>query len=227
MRTPDDLTGKRFGKLLVIGAAEPYISPTGKKKHAWNCVCDCGNIIAVRGDYLRRGSRAHCGKCAPPSPTELQRYPCRHCKYSKLTKNGSWKCSKKLNTVTATFACSGYVCGREDKVTHIKHREIPCLICGKPVYQYGNNTAIYCEEHRERAEEDSRILREAPMSVLFGVIAGIFLRARDDYMLGTGGYKKDAEQFLRSTWAKELSNWEFDADKTLKILDEVIEHGLE
>ena len=37
-----DLTGKRFGRLLVLSKAE-----TRKGQTFWNCKCDCGNIVAV------------------------------------------------------------------------------------------------------------------------------------------------------------------------------------
>ena len=40
----EDLTGKRFGKLLVLSKAE------GHDEHGrilWNCVCDCGNTIVA------------------------------------------------------------------------------------------------------------------------------------------------------------------------------------
>lgn len=50
-----DLTGQRFGRLLV----ESY---AGKKtgRTAWNCLCECGNLTVVRGDALNRGTRS-CG----------------------------------------------------------------------------------------------------------------------------------------------------------------------
>lgn len=44
-----DLTGQRFGKLLVISKAENI-----GNKVAWNCVCDCGNHIVVKAHNLYR-----------------------------------------------------------------------------------------------------------------------------------------------------------------------------
>lgn len=51
-----DLTGKRFGRLLVI--KEAGIKKTHK---AWLCKCDCGNKIVVKSPYLIRGDTKSCG----------------------------------------------------------------------------------------------------------------------------------------------------------------------
>ena len=55
-----DLTGQKFGRLLVI---EPDASkPTGAGKAIyWKCKCDCGNICSVRYDKLVNGDVRSCG----------------------------------------------------------------------------------------------------------------------------------------------------------------------
>lgn len=52
----NDLTNKRFGKLLVIKTNE-------KKNGAWQwlCKCDCGNLKTIRGTSLTNGSTKSCG----------------------------------------------------------------------------------------------------------------------------------------------------------------------
>lgn len=227
MKEPDDLTGRRFGKLTVISQAEPYISPSGTTRYVWNCVCDCGNKCVVRGDYLRKGQKLHCRECPPIPKTGLYEKICRNCEYSKRSGKGEWLCTKGLDTSKAKEKCEGFWCGRVDKLTGVKHRETKCFVCGKPVYSNGNDIAIYCEEHKDYAKLDDKLLREAPIEVLFELIAGIFTRARDDYLLDVDGKRKDAEEFFRSNWAKELSMWSFDADATIKVLNEVINNGLE
>lgn len=55
----DDLTGRRFGKLVV--------TPTFQTKggHAyWLCRCDCGGEKMVRGSHLKDGHVTSCG-CKP------------------------------------------------------------------------------------------------------------------------------------------------------------------
>lgn len=52
----DDLTGKRFGRLTVIGIKE-----TNTRKTYWTCRCDCGNLKDVRSDSLKAGRIKSCG----------------------------------------------------------------------------------------------------------------------------------------------------------------------
>ncbi len=47
--------GDRFGKLVVIEKAEPYISPKGVKVTRYKCQCDCGNITVVPSSALGNG----------------------------------------------------------------------------------------------------------------------------------------------------------------------------
>lgn len=52
-----DLTGERFGRLIVISRAgiNSYGKPT------WNCMCDCGNHVIVNAHELRNGDTKSCG----------------------------------------------------------------------------------------------------------------------------------------------------------------------
>lgn len=56
-----DLTGQRFGKLLVLERAENYRQPSGQIKTQWLCKCDCGNNAIIRGEYLKSGHTQSCG----------------------------------------------------------------------------------------------------------------------------------------------------------------------
>lgn len=47
----NDITGKRFGKLLVL----EYVG-----NHLWKCKCDCGNIAVVHSYNLRHGKSKSC-----------------------------------------------------------------------------------------------------------------------------------------------------------------------
>lgn len=53
-----DLKGQRFGKLTVL---ERDFNHQDKKRAYWNCKCDCGAFISVRGDNLRNGHTKSCG----------------------------------------------------------------------------------------------------------------------------------------------------------------------
>lgn len=62
MAAPIDLTGKRFGRLLVLAQnPEPYVSPRGIKTTRWDCICDCGNRVTVLRNQLTGGSSTSCG----------------------------------------------------------------------------------------------------------------------------------------------------------------------
>lgn len=64
-----DLTGRRFGDLVVIGRAGS--TPGGA---LWRCVCDCGREAVVRGSNLRASKQVSCGRShAPPGPAPAPR----------------------------------------------------------------------------------------------------------------------------------------------------------
>lgn len=52
-----DLTGRKFGRLIVVSRAE------NSKKGAvqWNCICDCGNATVVLSGNLRSADTKSCG----------------------------------------------------------------------------------------------------------------------------------------------------------------------
>lgn len=56
-----DLTGMKFGRLLVLSRAEDYINKHGKPLVRWNCLCDCGNKHVTYGSSLNSGLTKSCG----------------------------------------------------------------------------------------------------------------------------------------------------------------------
>ena len=54
-RKPLELTGQRFGKLYVVSQAQNKNGNT-----YWNCICDCGNNIVVKGVNLKHGTTQSC-----------------------------------------------------------------------------------------------------------------------------------------------------------------------
>ncbi|MEI7590388.1 MAG: hypothetical protein WCJ49_03650, partial [Deltaproteobacteria bacterium] len=51
-----DLTGQRFGRLVVLFRVEN--TPGGQTK--WRCRCDCGVDVTTRSIYLRKGIKKSC-----------------------------------------------------------------------------------------------------------------------------------------------------------------------
>lgn len=64
----NDLTGQRFGKLLVLGRA-----PRRGRHTYFRCVCDCGNNTVVESASLKVGDSKSCGckRYEIPAPTRV------------------------------------------------------------------------------------------------------------------------------------------------------------
>lgn len=57
-----DLTGRRFGRLLVLGREGTYYYDDGfVAVPLWRCRCDCGREPVVQGPCLRSGRTRSCG----------------------------------------------------------------------------------------------------------------------------------------------------------------------
>lgn len=56
-----DLTGQRFGLLVVVEKAESRVTSGGHKKSRFICKCDCGRVVAVDGQSLLSGNSKSCG----------------------------------------------------------------------------------------------------------------------------------------------------------------------
>lgn len=98
-----DLTGQRFGKLLVIKEAEPYYPSTYPKSarcRRWLCKCDCGKETKVIQSSLLTGNTKSCG-CG-----------CEENKKIILNKTGVTKCKypyeKRLRRILSNMKCRCY-----------------------------------------------------------------------------------------------------------------------
>ena len=79
-----DLTGKKFGLLTVIGFYEK------RNKHQfWKCICDCGNEKIIQQSHLKSGHTRSCG--------------CLHKKSIIDTSKKHGKCHTKLYFVWHTM----------------------------------------------------------------------------------------------------------------------------
>ena len=63
-----DLTGKKFGNLLVVSKGDPFLEKSKNtksgytKRRTWNCLCDCGNYKEnVLEHSLKAGYVRSCG----------------------------------------------------------------------------------------------------------------------------------------------------------------------
>lgn len=56
-----DLTGKRFGRLIVIKRDGTKVFPSGQKRPLWLCKCDCGKEVHILARNLITGNTTSCG----------------------------------------------------------------------------------------------------------------------------------------------------------------------
>lgn len=56
-----DLSGQRFGRLIVIERAGRNLTPNGTSQTMWRCKCDCGNETTVKYIALTLGNTRSCG----------------------------------------------------------------------------------------------------------------------------------------------------------------------
>ncbi len=64
-----NLTGQRFGKLVVLKRVKNYIDPKGNPRSYWKCLCDCGKETTVVKNSLKRGHTQSCGCISIPDLT--------------------------------------------------------------------------------------------------------------------------------------------------------------
>lgn len=83
-RRNEDLTGRRFGKLIVLERAEDHVSKSGRKRPQWGCLCDCGNECVITGENLRSGNSQSCG-CVNHGKRGLQSEDLTGKRFGKLT----------------------------------------------------------------------------------------------------------------------------------------------
>lgn len=70
----NDLTGQRFGRLLVI---EYIKKDSGKPVYAYRCKCDCGNYTMQRANALTAGIVKSCG-CYARERTSKDKIALKH-----------------------------------------------------------------------------------------------------------------------------------------------------
>lgn len=57
-----DITGLRFGRLVVLKKSKTRYSESGKSRMTmWTCVCDCGTMKDINSRALRSGATQSCG----------------------------------------------------------------------------------------------------------------------------------------------------------------------
>lgn len=81
----EDLTGQRFGRLVVLRRGDDQVLRSGTKRVMWICRCDCGSEKRVAARHLKNGSAQSCGCYARESTSKRYLEDLTGRKFGKLT----------------------------------------------------------------------------------------------------------------------------------------------
>ena len=86
VKVKEDLTGRQFGRLVVIEQAEDYVSPNGIHCAQWLCECSCEEHTKkiVIGGSLRRWQTLSCGCISREMISERNKQNKKYNQYSEL-----------------------------------------------------------------------------------------------------------------------------------------------
>lgn len=120
-RGPMDLTGQRFGRLVVL-----YKSKSDKPSYPrWICICDCGEQKNVRQAHLRGGSTNSCGCLLK----ETKRYSdgqsdtnSIHLTYERNARNRNLSFELSPEEFKDLISRDCYYCGREPNQRWKSHK---------------------------------------------------------------------------------------------------------
>lgn len=82
-----DLTGQKFGKLIVLSK---FPNRGNNGSILWTCICYCGKLITTSTKCLRGDNTKSCGKCMAPEQVILNSILSDY-KKSARNKNLDWK----------------------------------------------------------------------------------------------------------------------------------------
>jgi len=133
-----DLTGKRFGRLIVLERDVEKTSKSTNWKVYWKCKCDCGSIKSVRAEHLKERFDKHhtqsCGCLQKERASEngkLNALPpgeyskrCLYHNYKTRSEKKNLKFELTRDQFDVLISGKCYYCGSYPKNKH-KHCRIP------------------------------------------------------------------------------------------------------
>ena len=106
--TKENLVGKRFGKLEVIGLSDKRGSRGARTVPLWECKCDCGNVTYKATDTLTNPDLNMCNECVGKYATSIMR---EKAGYANGTQISRIKSDKLI--ATNTSGCRGVYLDRK------------------------------------------------------------------------------------------------------------------
>lgn len=115
-----DLTGQRFGRLVVLD----FFGYDHNRKALWNCQCDCGNQKVIRANELRCGKTHSCGCLHKQQLAErVTKHGGRGTRLFNIWKNMKSRCYNPKNEKFAIYGGRGITVCEEWISNYIAFRD--------------------------------------------------------------------------------------------------------
>ena len=140
-----DLTGNRYGKLVVLRRVN-----TGKPRAWWECQCDCGKTSIVPSDSLQSGNTASCG-CLFANSRPINHGDARRKDRARLYRTWSGmiqRCDNKKDKAYPNYGGRGIkVCDEWKDYVNFKEWAIPHGYSEELYIDRIDNDKGYCPEN--------------------------------------------------------------------------------
>lgn len=157
-----DLTGMRFGKLLVLERDYEKQKQTSRRDTYWKCQCDCGNITTIiRNCLTKENGQKSCGHCI-----ERETIGKKFGELTVIKYNGLLRGPGKYNT-ESRFLCQ-CSCGNLIEVSYDHLSSGHTCSCGCIKSSYGEKKISEILENSEYSFK-----REYTFSQLKGINGGL------------------------------------------------------
>lgn len=185
-----DLTGKRFGRLVVLGRCPVLTYESGATKTKWRCQCDCGKEIEAFRTGLISGRTKSCGCYRSERTHERIAKDLQNKHFGKLTAIKIVGKYRSQNVWECRCAC-GNIC----KVTSGHLTSGHTTSCGCDKTSRGEETAVkileenFIKYKREYSFEDLRSIRGGRLRFDFAIFDNDKLKCLIEYQ-GPQHYRK-------------------------------------
>ena len=167
-RTVKDITGERFGKLIVTGFAG-YGQSGRQRVSLWKCRCDCGNTCIVQGYLLKNGRRKSCG-CIRSTPEQMIGK-----RFGKLTVIGE----DLDNHTTLQKVICRCDCGREKSVATRDLKNGRTVSCGCDRMSSRRHGDYLERQYDGRMEEKRAAFRQGDLSAVESLEDWVYIWVRN------------------------------------------------